>query len=348
MSYKISIDAMGGDHGLSVTIPASISVAKKNKNVQISLVGDQHKVKKALDRYAKVYKASQEVLNRISIHHASEIVGMDESPVIAVRKKKDSSMRVAINLVKQGAVDACVSAGNTGALMATSKFVLKTVNGVDRPAIVYALPSFDKENQKLKHTYMLDLGANVQCSSDQLFQFAVMGSILATTSGLNTSPRVSLLNIGEEEMKGLDNIKQAAKLLQTCEYINYTGYIEGSAIFDDKADVVVCDGFVGNVALKTMEGTLKLVSGMVKYKLSSGKGFGKIASLLALPFMISVKKGLNLDTLNGASLLGLRGIVVKSHGSASILGYETAIYEAIKEVKHNIPITIKESLESIM
>jgi glycerol-3-phosphate acyltransferase PlsX len=196
MGYKISIDAMGGDHGLNTTIPATLEAVKRDPNLQAILVGDHHKVKRALDRYSKVKKIKLPTLQRIAIHHASETVAMDESPADAVRKKKDSSMRVAINLVKDGSVDACVSAGNTGALMATSKFVLKTVNGVDRPAIVYALPAYNRETKTISKTYMLDLGANVVCSSDQLFQFAIMGSILAASSKGIAEPRVSLLNIG--------------------------------------------------------------------------------------------------------------------------------------------------------
>ncbi|MED7788654.1 phosphate acyltransferase PlsX [Francisella sp. 19X1-34] len=348
MSYKISIDAMGGDNGLNTTIPAALEAVKKDSNLQVVLVGDHHKVKRALDRYSKVKKIKLPVLQRVAIHHASETVAMDESPSIAVRKKKDSSMRVAINLVKDGTVDACVSAGNTGALMATSKFVLKTVNGVDRPAIVYALPAYNRETKQLSKTYMLDLGANVVCSSEQLFQFAIMGSILAASSKGVTEPRVSLLNIGEEEMKGLDNIKNAAKLLQGCDFINYQGYIEGKYIFDDSTDVIVCDGFVGNVSLKTMEGSLRLIESLIKKSMRETSWLMKIPLIMALPFFKKMKTGMNLDSFNGASLLGLTGIVVKSHGSASANAFETAIYEAIKEIKYNIPKTIQESLEKVL
>ncbi len=348
MGYKISIDAMGGDHGLNTTIPATLEAVKKDPNLNIVLVGDHHKVKRALDRYAKAKKTKLATLQKIAIHHASETVGMDESPAIAVRKKKDSSMRVAINLVKDGSVNACVSAGNTGALMATSKFVLKTVNGVDRPAIVYALPAYNKKTGQISKTYMLDLGANVICSSEQLFQFAIMGSILAASSKGIAEPRVSLLNIGEEEMKGLDNIKNASKLLQNCDFINYQGYVEGKQIFDDNTDVVVCDGFVGNVSLKTMEGTLKLVESLIKKNIKESSIFVKATSIFALPLFKSMKKGLNLDGFNGASLLGLTGIVVKSHGSASADAFETAIYEAVKEIKFNIPKTIQDSIEKVL
>ena len=348
MGYKISIDAMGGDHGLNTTIPATLEAVKRDPNLQAVLVGDHHKVKRALDRYSKVKKIKLSTLQRIAIHHASETVAMDESPADAVRKKKDSSMRVAINLVKDGSVDACVSAGNTGALMATSKFVLKTVNGVDRPAIVYALPSYNRETKTISKTYMLDLGANVVCSSEQLFQFAIMGSILAASSKGIAEPRVSLLNIGEEEMKGLDNIKNASKLLQDCDFINYQGYIEGKHIFDDSSDVIVCDGFVGNVSLKTMEGTLRLIEALIKKSVTEGSWLMKLPTIMALPIFRRMKKSMNLDSFNGASLLGLTGIVVKSHGGASANAFETAIFEAVKEVKHNIPKTIQESLEKVL
>ena len=348
MSYKISIDAMGGDHGLNTTIPAALEAVKRDSNLQIVLIGDHHKVKRALDRYSKIKRIKIPVLQKIAIHHASETVAMDESAADAVRKKKDSSMRVAINLVKDGSVDACVSAGNTGALMATSKFVLKTVNGVDRPAIVYALPAYNRETKTLSKTYMLDLGANVVCSSEQLFQFAIMGSILAASSQGITEPRVSLLNIGEEEMKGLDNIKNASKLLQSCDFINYQGYIEGKHIFDDTTDVIVCDGFVGNVSLKTMEGTLRLIESLIKKSVTEGSWLMKLPTIMALPIFSRMKKSMNLDSFNGASLLGLTGIVVKSHGSASANAFETAIFEAVKEVKHNIPKTIQESLEKFL
>ncbi len=348
MSYKISIDAMGGDNGLHTTIPAALDAVKKDSKLEIVLVGDHHKVKRALDRYSRVKKIKLTTLQRIAIHHASETVAMDESPAIAVRKKKDSSMRVAINLVKNKSVDACVSAGNTGALMAISKFVLKTVNGVDRPAIVYALPAYNKETKQIEKTYMLDLGANVVCSSEQLFQFAIMGSILAASSKGIAEPRVSLLNIGEEEMKGLDNIKNASKLLQLCDFINYQGYIEGKQLFDDKTDVVVCDGFVGNVALKTMEGSLKLIESLIKKTILDTGLLMKIPVIMSLPVLRKMKKGMNLDGFNGATLLGLTAVVVKSHGSASPSAFVTAINEAVKEIQHNIPDTIQESLEKIL
>ncbi|WP_117002248.1 MULTISPECIES: phosphate acyltransferase PlsX [Cysteiniphilum] len=342
MSYKISIDAMGGDHGLKTTVPACLSALKKFPDLHICLVG----IAKDIEQFLTAHKTSYDT-TRLSIVNANEIVEMDESPALALRNKKDSSMRVAINLVKSGDVDACVSAGNTGALMATSKFVLKTLNEIDRPAIVYAIPSLDRKTKKMNPVYMLDLGANVNCSSEQLFQFGIMGSVLAANLKGTERPRVALLNIGEEEMKGLDSIKQAAKMLQNCDHINYIGYVEGNDIFSAKADVIVCDGFAGNIALKTMEGTAKLIADMLKDSFNNSI-FSKLAMLISAPVLTGLKRKLDTNQYNGASLLGLRGIVIKSHGGASAEAFETAIYEAIKEIKYNIPQKTQAQIERIM
>ena len=342
ISYKISIDAMGGDHGLKTTVPACLSALKKFPDLHICLVG----IAKDIEQFLTAHKTPYDT-TRLSIVNANEIVEMDESPALALRNKKDSSMRVAINLVKSGDVDACVSAGNTGALMATSKFVLKTLNEIDRPAIVYAIPSLDRKTKKMNPVYMLDLGANVNCSSEQLFQFGIMGSVLAANLKGTDRPRVALLNIGEEEMKGLDSIKQAAKMLQNCDHINYIGYVEGNDIFSAKADVIVCDGFAGNIALKTMEGTAKLIADMLKDSFNNSI-FSKLAMLISAPVLTGLKRKLDTNQYNGASLLGLRGIVIKSHGGASAEAFETAIYEAIKEIKYNIPQKIQAQIERIM
>ena len=256
---KVSVDAMGGDYGLSTTIPATIKALNAHINLHIVLVGNEILIRSFLEKNSYSYDH-----NRLEIHNASQIVDMDESPALALRGKKDSSMRVAINLVKDSYVAACVSAGNTGALMATSKFVLKTLPEIDRPAIVYALPALDPKTGLMKSVYMLDLGANVGCSSEQLFQFGIMGSVLSSKMLSLDSPSVALLNIGEEEMKGLDSIKQASKMLSSCDKINYIGYIEGNDIYKFKADVVVCDGFIGNVALKTTEGVAHFISSVIK------------------------------------------------------------------------------------
>lgn len=333
---------MGGDHGLKTTIPACLSALKKFPDLHIYLMG----IAKDIEQFLASYKAQYDT-TRLSIVHANEIVEMDESPALALRNKKDSSMRVAINLVKDGDVDACVSAGNTGALMATSKFVLKTLHEIDRPAIVYAIPSLDRKTKKMDPVYMLDLGANVNCSSEQLFQFGIMGSVLAANLQGKERPRVALLNIGEEDMKGLDSIKQAAKMLQNCDHINYIGYIEGNDIFSAKADVIVCDGFAGNIALKTMEGTAKLIADMLKDSFNKSI-FSKLAMLISASVLTGLKRTLDTNQYNGASLLGLRGIVIKSHGGASAEAFETAIYEAIKEIKYNIPQKTQAQIERIM
>ena len=338
-TYRISIDAMGGDYGLKTTIPASISALNQYSNLKISLVGISTEIKHFLSTHCHGYDHS-----RLDIVHASEIVAMDEEPVSALRSKKDSSMRIAIDRVKNDQADACVSAGNTGALMATAKFVLKTLPEIDRPAIVYAIPCLNCETQEMGSFYMLDLGANVNCSSEQLFQFGIMGAILAENIKNKQRPSVALLNIGEEETKGLDNIKQAAKMLYNCDAINYIGCVEGNSMFNAKADVVVCDGFAGNVALKTSEGTAKLITSIMREAFSHSIA-SKIAAFIARPVLNNLKQKLNMDQYNGASLLGLRGIVVKSHGSASAKAFETAISEAIKEIKYNIPQKIKSQIE---
>jgi glycerol-3-phosphate acyltransferase PlsX len=342
VEYKLSVDAMGGDYGLKTTIPASILSLKKFQNLHIYLVGRKKDIRNYL--CSRSFKYDN---NRLSIVDAPEVVDMDESPISALRHKKCSSMRVAIDMVKNAQVSACISAGNTGALMSISKFVLKTIPGIYRPAIVYAIPSLKKEKHYLGSVYMLDLGANVNCSASQLFQFGVMGSILAANIKKKIFPSVALLNIGSEEIKGLDNIKQAASLLQRSSCINYIGYVEGSEIFESKADVIICDGFSGNVALKTSEGTANMVSSMMRNSFSKSF-FSRVSGLCAKPILIEIKDQLNTNQYNGASLLGLSGIVIKSHGSASPLGFESAIYEAINEVKYNIPQKIKMHIEPFM
>lgn len=333
---------MGGDHGLKTTIPASLSALKKFSNLHICLVGISKQINEYLEKCSLDYDTT-----RISIVNANEIIDMAESPLSALRNKKDSSMRLAINLVRNGEVDACVSAGNTGALVAISKFTLKTLNKIDRPAIVYAIPSLNRNTKRMNSVYMLDLGANVSCSPKQLFQFGIMGSVLSENIQKKTYPRVALLNIGEEETKGLYNIRQTAKMLEACNNLNYIGYIEGNNIFTEKADVILCDGFAGNIALKTMEGTTQLISDILKDSFQSTI-FSKIAMFISSPILTGFKHKLDINQYNGASLLGLKGIVIKSHGGASAQAFETAIHEAIKEIKYNIPQKIKARIEQIM
>jgi len=338
-NITIAIDVMGGDFGAEVTIPAALKILKKYKDVHLILVGDEKQIKSHLGLRHRVN-------NRLSIHHTTEQVAMDEAPSKALRYKKDSSMRVAINLVKEKTAQACVSAGNTGALMAISHFVLKTLPGVDRPAIITSLPTMDRN----KEVRMLDLGANVDSCADNLYQFAIMGSVLTSAIDNIASPKVGLLNIGEEEIKGNDLVKQAAQLLSESEHINYVGYVEGNDIFKGDIDVVVCDGFVGNVALKTMEGMLKMVAFYTKKEFTKSL-YSRLAVLVASPILRNLIKALDPGRRNGASLIGLQGIVIKSHGGANKKAFANAINEAIleveKDVLHRIGEEVGEMLEEV-
>ncbi len=325
---KIALDAMGGDHGPEVTVPAALAYLDKDPQVSLILVGREDAVRKELP--------ADSLPKRLSIHNATEEVGMDELPSKALRGKKDSSMRVAIDLVKQGKADACVSAGNTGALMATARFVLKTLPGVDRPAIISALPSLHG------CTHVLDLGANVDCSARHLFQFAVMGSeLISSVEGLET-PKVGLLNIGQEEIKGNEQVKEAHDFLAASS-LNYIGYVEGDDIYLSDLDLVVCDGFVGNVALKTSEGVAKMVTQRLKQGFTRN-WYTKLAAFAGLPVLKQFKHTFDPRRYNGASLLGLRGIVIKSHGGADAMAFGSAIRIAKKEVYARVPERIEEQV----
>lgn len=334
MSLTIALDAMGGDHGPDVVVPAALSVLRENSELRLILVGDQETLVAALKQQGA------DVGPRLQIRHTSQIVAMDELPSIALRTKKDSSMRVAINLVHEGKASACVSAGNTGALMATSRFVLKTLPGIDRPAIITALPTMTG------HTHVLDLGANVDSSADVLFQFAVMGSVLVQAVDNNAAPKVGLLNVGEEEIKGNERVKEAARLLAGSD-INYIGYVEGDDIYAGTVDVVVCDGFVGNVALKSSEGVAKMISHFMKQEFSRNL-LTKLAALVALPVLKAFKHKIDPRRYNGASLVGLNGIVIKSHGSADSFAFANAIKEAVLEVNKSVPARINEQLDTLL
>jgi glycerol-3-phosphate acyltransferase PlsX len=276
--------------------------------------------------------------SRIKVHHASQKVEMGELPSNALRNKKDSSMRVALNLVKEGVADACVSAGNTGALMATSRFVLKMLPGIDRPAICTSLPSL------ASHTWMLDLGANVDCNAEHLFQFALMGSVLAEAVDGNSKPRVGLLNIGEEEIKGNEQVKEAAHLLSQ-NMPNYAGYAEGDDIYMGTFDVIVCDGFVGNVSLKTSEGVAKMIAAFIKQEFTRNI-LTRLAGLVAMPALNAFRHRIDPRRYNGASLLGLRGIAIKSHGGADTLAFANAIKVAILQVREDVPQRITAQLQA--
>jgi len=334
LSYTIALDAMGGDHGVSVVTAAAKQVLKENKNIRLILVGDQAILEKELQ------KLSLPVSENLSIKHASQKVEMDESPALALRGKKDSSMRVAINLVKDGTADACVSAGNTGALMATSRFVLKTLPGIDRPAICSALPTQNG------HTHMLDLGANVGSDPEHLFQFAVMGSTLVQAMDNKSAPTIGLLNIGEEEIKGDETVKSASKLLAS-SHLNYVGFVEGDDIFKGAVDVVVCDGFIGNVSLKTTEGVAKMIGQFLREEFMRTP-FTKLVGLMAKPILRALKKRIDPREYNGATFLGLRGVVVKSHGGADAYSFANAIKVAVVEVDKKVPETISSQLEHLL
>ena len=329
----IALDAMGGDHGPDTIVPAALESAGKYPNLHLVLVGDEASLRPHLQG------ADQRLGERIRIHHASELVEMHDSPSKALRNKKDSSMRVAIDLVKQGSAAACVSAGNTGALMAIAKFVLKTIPGIDRPAIIASVPS------RGGHTHVLDLGANVDCSAEHLFQFAVMGYELVRAVEDKDHPRVGLLNIGEEEIKGNEQVKQAARLLGD-SHLNFVGYVEGNDIFSGNVDIVVTDGFVGNVALKTIEGMAKMLGQAIRNEFDKNI-FTRLAGLIALPVLQAFKKRYDPRRYNGASLLGLRGIVIKSHGNADRLAFANAIDIAVKEVEKAVPARIGERVAGI-
>lgn len=313
---------MGGDHGLTVLIPACVRAVKQNPDLKLLLVGDQSQINAHLKKYS--YSNHQ-----MSVVHASEVVSMDELPSHAMRNKKDSSMRVAINMVKEGRAEACVSAGNTGALMATARFVLKTLPGIDRPAIIAELPTMQGK------TRVIDLGANVDSCAEHLFQFAVMGSALIQAVDKKNRPKIALLNIGVEEIKGNDQVKRTAHMLAECSLMNYVGYVEGDHFYTGSVDLVVCDGFVGNVALKASEGLAKLMLSLLRESFSRNY-LTKFAGMIALPALRHLKKRMDPARYNGASLLGLNGIVVKSHGGANELAFQYAIEEAVLQVKNNV------------
>lgn len=332
MDVTIAIDAMGGDHGVSVTVPAAVAYLRDHPNDTIVLVGLLDSIEAAL----RSSGISGEHPN-LRIHPATEVVEMDEQPQSALRGKKDSSMRVSINLVKSGDASACVSAGNTGALMATARYVLKTLPGIDRPAIASFLPT------NTGQVCMLDLGANTDCSAEHLLQFALMGSTLVTALEHKSNPTVGLLNIGSEDIKGNEVVKQAAQLLRDSD-LNFYGNVEGDDIFKGVTDVVVCDGFVGNVALKTAEGVAKMMGGFLKEGFSRNL-LTKLAALVALPVLKAFKHRLDHRRYNGASFLGLKGIVVKSHGSADAFAFQCAIERAAEEARGGMLQHISEHVE---
>ena len=329
----IALDMMSGDHGLSSALPAAISAIEKMDDIYLILIGDQ---KQILEKMPSKMKKLQD--KRYSVLHTDEYISMNDDILSAIRSKKKSSMRLCISAVKDKSADACVSAGNTGALMALSKIILKTISGNDRPAICTALPT------KKGHMHMLDLGANIESTSEHLYQFAIMGSALVKSLEESSNPRIGLLNIGSEEFKGNETIKSAGTMMQTSA-LNYGGYVEGDDIFEGNYDVIVTDGFAGNIALKSIEGVANIISHFIKNEFKKNL-YNKFSALISYPVMKGVRKKVDPRRYNGASLLGLQGVVVKSHGGADSYAFGRAIRTAYYEVKNEVLDKIESLIES--
>lgn len=330
----IAIDAMGGDFGPRCIVPASVACLAEYPSLHLLLVGQSSLLENAIAQFPGVDRA------RLRVVHAGEVIAMDERPAQALRGKPDSSMRAALELVRSGDAQACVSAGNTGALMALSRYVLKTLPGIDRPAMVTAIPT------QSGHCHLLDLGANVDCSAEHLYQFAVMGAVAAEALGVNR-PRIALLNVGTEDIKGNQQVKLAASMLQQAVGLNYIGFVEGDGLYRGEADVVVCDGFVGNILLKSSEGLASMISDRIR-ALFSGGVVSRLVGALALPLLRRLQADLAPAQHNGASFLGLQGIVVKSHGAAGPEDFKSAIRRALTEIEENLPQRLHGRLEDLL
>ena len=332
-AIRVAIDAMGGDHGLVVTIPAAVEFLERNPGASVLLVGQAPRIEAALGEQA----AFPQLQSRIQIRHTDEVVAMDDPPAVALKGKRRSSMRLALEAVSDGEAQAAVSAGNTGALMAISRYVLKTLEGIDRPAIATSLP-----NRTGGATLMLDLGANVDCSPEHLVQFAMMGAALVTSLGGEARPSIGLLNVGEEIIKGNETVKQAGELLRATS-LNFVGNVEGNDIFKGTVDVIVCDGFVGNVALKTSEGLAQMMGGFLKKEFTQS-WFTRLLALAARPVLKRFARRVDHRRYNGAALLGLRGIVFKSHGSADAYAFRHALDRAAEAASHGLNQRIAQAL----
>ncbi|WP_150806425.1 phosphate acyltransferase PlsX [Pseudomonas fluorescens] len=330
----IAIDAMGGDFGPRSIVQASLACLSATPSLHLALVGQPSLLEELIASQPAVDRA------RLNIVPATEVIGMDEKPSQALRGKPDSSMRVALGLLRDGTAQACVSAGNTGALMALSRYLLKTLPGIDRPAMVAAIPT------QRGFCQLLDLGANVDCSAEHLLQFAVMGSVAAEALGV-VRPRVALLNIGTEDIKGNQQVKLAATLLQNARGLNYIGFVEGDGLYRGEADVVVCDGFVGNILLKSSEGLATMITARIEALFRQSLA-SRMVGALALPLMRRLRAELAPARHNGASFLGLQGIVVKSHGSAGVQGFQSAIQRALIEIQENLPERLHGRLEDLL
>jgi glycerol-3-phosphate acyltransferase PlsX len=331
---RIAVDAMGGDGGPEIIMPSIKDFILENDDVNVEIYGNE----KILSKYLKIF--DQDNIKRIKIIHSDEQVNSDDSPSHALRHKKKSSMSMAIQSVKDKKTQACVSAGNTGALMAISRFILGTLDGIDRPAIESMLPSLSG------HTHVLDLGANIDCKAEHLYQFAVMGSVLSMVLDEKENPTVGLLNVGAEVIKGNSQVKEANDLLKNSK-LNYVGFVEGDDIFCGNIDVIVCDGFVGNIALKTREGIAKFISSTLKEEFKKNV-FTKIAGISSIKVLNSFKKIVDPRRYNGASLLGLKGIIIKSHGGADSFAFNNSLNIALKEVKKDVPKYIDKKLKDIL
>ena len=334
MSVRLAIDCMGGDHGLSVTVPAALAFARRTADCRLILVGPETEVAQALVHHGREAGFDP---SRVTIRHASQVVGMDEAPASALRSKRDSSMRVAVQLIKDGAADAAISAGNTGALMAISRFVLRTLEGIDRPAIAFQLP-----NQRGGTTTVLDLGANVDCEPEHYLQFAIMGAALVTALDGKANPTIGLLNIGEEVIKGNEAVKQAAERLRGSG-LNFIGNVEGDDIYAGRSDVVVCDGFVGNVMLKTSEGVARMMGAFIKEEFERNWAT-RLMALAAMPVLKRFRRRVDPGRYNGGGLVGLRGVVIKSHGSANAESFEAALRRCHDAARNQLVQRIAETL----
>lgn len=337
-SICIAIDAMGGDFGPRVVIPASVDALKRHPQLTLQLVGQQAVIAPLLAK-ALTKRSDKSLLSRLTVIDAENVIANDERPSHALRKRADTSMFRAITQVAEGSAQACVSAGNTGALMALGRFTLKMLPGIDRPAIITAIPS------DCGVSYMLDLGANVDCSAEHLLQFAIMGSVMTRAVEAISEPRVGLLNVGAEEIKGNEQVKLASRLIREHGGLNYVGFIEGDDIFTGKVDVVVCDGFVGNIALKSSEGVARLIGRQLRVSFNRSL-LRRLMAMLVRPVLEEIRAHIDPARRNGASLLGLQGIVVKSHGSANRKCFGYAIDQAVAEVRMDVPGSINRQLES--
>ncbi|MDF7666603.1 phosphate acyltransferase PlsX [Orbaceae bacterium ESL0727] len=342
-NLTIALDAMSGDYGPRIIIPAALQALNCHPNLSILLVGDPEEITPFLPKFNENDNTNQSAYDRLTIVKSTSVIANDMKPSQAIRHSQGSSMSIALELVKERRADACVSAGNTGALMGLSKLLLHSLDGIDRPALVAILPALNHQG-----TVVLDLGANAECDSNMLVQFATMGSILANSLLNIKRPRVALLNIGQEDIKGLDRIRAAAAILKSNAQINFIGYLEGNELLTGKTDVLVCDGFVGNVTLKTVEGLLNIF--MSSLQLTNHRQ-SLLAKLISKWLRKKISKNfgyLDPGRYNGACLLGLQSIVIKSHGSANQKLFFAAIEQAILAIQNKIPERIAASLSSVL